>query len=229
MALVDFVRKRQAVLLGEKYLFLPKANSTKLLVIFSSFQMSNYTLLRNFKNDRRLNLLFLRDTKDSFYAFDGRDRIYRRILKKIAEPFEPKNITTFGISMGGSGAFYHGLEMNANIVAINPVIDFDRSRRSSRGYKELYQRLNEVAPSDVSKFKQDIGLWVRKRAKINSVVYAQFGSHKFDRANSRGLQAMSLPGVTQILKHDISPRHFPVFGINTAEVYRKVKLVNELR
>lgn len=229
MALVDFVKKRQAALLGEKYLFLPKANSTKLLIVFSSFQMSNYTLLRNFKNDRRLNVLFLRDTSDSFYTFDGRSRTYRSILKKVTERFKPENITTFGISMGGSGAFYHGLEMNANVVAINPVIDFSKSRRISRGYPELYQRLNDFAARDLNKFKQDIGHWVERRTKLDSVVYAQFSSHEFDRVNSMGMQSMNLPGVTQIIKHDVSARHFPVSGINAAAVYQKVKLLNDLR
>ena len=56
------------------------------------------------------------------YMIDNEIKI-QKLIKKISNKIDAKKTILFGISKGGSGALYHGIMGNYNILAVDPIVD----------------------------------------------------------------------------------------------------------
>lgn len=57
----------------------------------------------------------------------------QRLIKNVASNLgiESEQIVTYGVSKGGTGAFYHGLRLNSHAVAVDPIVTLNRRNTRS--------------------------------------------------------------------------------------------------
>ena len=209
---------------NERVVYVPRPGSKKLLIVFSFLDFTAYHRLRVLRADHRMNVLFLRDMSNNFYCCNGSDAVYRRVLQRFTRDFDPKDITTYGVSMGGTGAIFHALETGANAIAINPIVDWSASVRLT-DHARLEQRLREIGKKDFVRLPDLM------RARISrSVIHCQFNRDDMGIANAKAMQSASPDYGSLIYEISNAPIHMAADEVLSPKgIYDRVALLARLR
>lgn len=209
---------------NERVVYVPRPGSKKLLVVFSFLDFTAYHRLRVLRGDHRMNLLFLRDTSNNFYCCNGSDEIFRRVLRRFTRGLDPKDITTYGVSMGGTGALFHALELGANAIAINPIVDWSASVRLT-DHARLKQRLREIGKKAFVRLPE----LVRSRI-ARSAIHCQFNRDEMGIANAKAMASTSPEYGSIIFEFSNTPIHMAADEVLTPKgIYDRVALLAQLR
>lgn len=198
---------------GKKYIFIPH-DSDKLLIILSARGAEGkFMHFRGLTNDQNLNLLFVADTKHSWYIGGDKGFAFEKILMKYAKGFENKNVVILGSSMGGYGALLHGIRLGFNIITSNP----QTKKSISRSYVEDLNKTNFI----------DINEVVGGVASLPPIYYIH-GRWEPDYASYlHFIKSISKAGI--VISESVDVSYHTYFFTDVKEIYKRVNLLISLR
>lgn len=162
---------------GKSALFIPHTAGEEagLIISMSTHNFGErYFFLRGLLKEQKANLLFVKDPLNTYYLEADQGNSYNRLFSKYLSKFSPHSICFFGSSMSGYGALLHGLRLGANIIASNPQIDLEISKKHA--WPDLLKTLSkQINPIKLQTFEP--------YTSSHSAIYLAYGDNALDLEN----------------------------------------------
>lgn len=221
--LENIVQQNEKEFEGKKYVYLKKDQdiSKSLLVLMSTHNFrERYFLFKNFIENQKCDLLFVKDPSNTYYLENDNGASYQTLLKQFTDIYGAKNVTFFGASMSGYAAIYHGLDLGTNAIVNNPQIVFKESYEQS--WPNLRLTLDKV------RGWIDLDKKIKDKGEIESCFYMIFGEHRLDTVNRDRIKSVSV-NTSRIMFEQVEDFAHGFYLDNTETVYKLQNILSELR
>lgn len=221
--LENIVQQNEKEFEGKKYVYLKKDQdiSKSLLVLMSTHNFrERYFLFKNFIENQKCDLLFIKDPLNTYYLEDDTGESYNKLLKSFTDIYGVENVTLFGASMSGYGAIYHSLDLGTNAIVNNPQIVFEES------YEQSWPNLRLTLEKVEGWVNLDKKL--KEKTEIDSCFYMIFGEHRLDAINRDKIKEVSA-NTSKIIFEQVEDFAHGFYLDNTETIYKLQNILSELR
>ncbi|WP_299947809.1 hypothetical protein [uncultured Microbulbifer sp.] len=172
---------------GVNFVYLPKENSKKLLIILSPHnQGDRFCWVKILVPSHDMSLLYINNPADDFYSLETNHAVYKEIIKSVSSIHEKKHTHIMGSSMSAFAALRIGMDLDVSVFAIGPQVVASESKEFAAKSFPKNPKLKLI--DDIAQL-QERGVWQNLTDFINDFnkklppIYLMINHLRFDTEN----------------------------------------------